>query len=218
MSIQVSLSWHSVHLNYINLEENNNFHYIMLTLISIALSALSLLAVSANGPNVIDKLNKVKDFDEKNWFLENIPFIELPDKNIEDVYYYRWSSHKRHLRYLLVGTGYVVTEFVLDVGWQNKLAFLNDAAGHQIYESRWLRDQRYVKVNQRCKMYTDQTWRRGYSQNTPPKKFFFEKYPLASRPADPPIFRVFWKIFGVFSRIFGDFRVFSGLIMIKNRI
>ena len=113
---------------------------------SLCICLFVLSSVSANGPNVIDKLNKIKDFDEKNWFLENIPFIELPDKNIEDVYYYRWSSHKRHLRYLKVGTGYVVTEFVYDVNYQSKLGVINGAAGHQIYESRWLRNDKYVKV------------------------------------------------------------------------
>ncbi|CAG2168070.1 unnamed protein product [Oppiella nova] len=52
-----------------------------------------------------DKTSKVKDFAEHQWFVRNIPFIEIPDKHIEDVYYYRWSSLKRHLRYTITGTG-----------------------------------------------------------------------------------------------------------------
>ena len=115
-----------------------------LTLFCLLLFGISL--VFAAQPNVIDKQAKIKEYDEKSWFLKNIPFIELPDKNIEDVYYYRWSSHKRHLRYSIAGTGYVVTEFVHDVGYGTKFGEINAAAGHQIYESRWLRDQRYVKV------------------------------------------------------------------------
>jgi hypothetical protein len=94
----------------------------------------------------VDKDSKLVGFAEKQWFKNNIPFIEVPDKNIEDVYYYRWASHKRHLRYLHPGVGYSVTEFVNDVGWQNKFGTINDAAGHHIYESRWLRNQQYVKV------------------------------------------------------------------------
>ena len=53
--------------------------------------------------NFIDKQSKIKQFAESQWFINNIPFIEIPDKNIEDVYYYRWSSHKRHLRYTTLG-------------------------------------------------------------------------------------------------------------------
>ncbi|CAG2115456.1 unnamed protein product, partial [Medioppia subpectinata] len=76
---------------------------------------------------------------------ENIPFIDIPDKHIEDVYYYRWSSLKRHLRYLTVGTGYMITEFVHDVGYSAKFGVINAAGGHHIYEARWLRDTSLVK-------------------------------------------------------------------------
>ncbi|CAG2177037.1 unnamed protein product, partial [Oppiella nova] len=93
----------------------------------------------------IDKTSKVKDFAEHQWFVRNIPFIEIPDKHIEDVYYYRWSSLKRHLRYTITGTGYMITEFVNDIGYANKFGVINAAGGHQIYEARWLRDTRYAK-------------------------------------------------------------------------
>ena len=101
----------------------------------------------------INKNSKVQEYAEKEWFLANIPFVELPDKNIEEVYYYRWSSHKRHLRYTAVGSGFAVTEFVNDVGYGKKFGEINAAAGHQIHESRWLRNQRYVKVNYLPKIY-----------------------------------------------------------------
>ncbi|XP_054152490.1 beta-L-arabinobiosidase-like [Oppia nitens] len=107
---------------------------------------ISLYALNNNNNNnFIDRSSKVSQFAEKQWFLDNIPFIDIPDKNIEDVYYYRWSSHKRHLRYIIGGTGYMTTEFVNDVGYSQKFGVINAAGGHQIYESRWLRDTRYVK-------------------------------------------------------------------------
>ena len=106
-----------------------------------------ILAISnAQNINLIDKNSKIKNFTEKNWFLENIPFIEIPDKVIEDVYYYRWSSHKRHLVYISPGTGYIATEFTNDPGYW-RFGFIRAAAAHQMYESRWLRNQRYVKVS-----------------------------------------------------------------------
>lgn len=93
----------------------------------------------------IDKDSKLKGFAEPQWFKDNIPFVELPNQQIEDVYYYRWGSHKRHLRYTVPGVGYSVTEFIHKVGYSQKFDSINAAAGHHIYESRWLRDPRYAE-------------------------------------------------------------------------
>ena len=116
----------------------------LIILLSCLVSCLYALNVEKN--EFIDKTSKVKGFAEHQWFVRNIPFIEIPDKHIEDVYYYRWSSLKRHLRYTTIGTGYMVTEFVTDPGYAQKFGVINAAGGHQIYETRWLRDTRYAKV------------------------------------------------------------------------
>jgi len=78
-----------------------------------------------------------------DWYKANIPFLDLPDKQIQEVYYYRWSVVKRNLRNT-GKDGYISTEFIPPVGWGNIFNSLNDAAGHHIYEDRWLRDQRYM--------------------------------------------------------------------------
>ena len=96
---------------------------------------------------LIDRDSKVKGFFESGWFLENIPFIDLPDDEIEEIYYYRWATHKRHLRYNGPGSGYTVTEFVHPVSYSGKFDTISDAAGHHIYESRWLKDNRYNQVS-----------------------------------------------------------------------
>lgn len=98
--------------------------------------------------NFVDKDSKLRGFFEPQWFKENIPFVEFPDKAIEDVYYYRWSSLKRHLRYTVPGAGYIITEFVHKVGYSQKFDTISAAAGHHIYEARWLRNTRYVQVSQ----------------------------------------------------------------------
>ncbi len=117
-------------------------------LLFLSLILFSLLNVSySQVTNFVDKDSKLVGFAEKQWFRDNIPFVEVPDKNIEDVYYYRWASHKRHLRYIHPGIGYSVTEFVHDVGYGSKFGVINAAGGHQIYESRWLRNQKYAKVS-----------------------------------------------------------------------
>ena len=78
-----------------------------------------------------------------DWYKANIPFLDVPDKAIQAVYYYRWSVVKRNLRNT-GADGYISTEFIPPVGWGNLFNSLNDAAGHHIYEDRWLRDQRYM--------------------------------------------------------------------------
>ncbi|MEO8777147.1 MAG: discoidin domain-containing protein [Rhodanobacter sp.] len=78
-----------------------------------------------------------------DWYKANIPFLDVPDKTIEAVYYYRWSVVKRNLRNT-GKDGYISTEFIPPVGWGNIFNSLNDASGHHIHEDRWLRDQRYM--------------------------------------------------------------------------
>lgn len=109
--------------------------------------AIALCAglVSAQTTNFINKDSKLEGLAEPQWYKENIPFIDIPDREIEEVYYYRWSSHKRHVRYSTPGAGYTVTEFVHKVGYSQKFDTINAAAGHHIYESRWLRNPRYVE-------------------------------------------------------------------------
>lgn len=78
------------------------------------------------------------------WYVENIPFFECSDKQLEDVYYYRWKMYKAHIR----STGdneYVITEFINHVSWDREpFCTINAAAMHHIYEGRWLRDDRYM--------------------------------------------------------------------------
>ena len=78
------------------------------------------------------------------WFEANIPFFECSDRQIEDIYYYRWKLYKAHIRNL-GEKGFLITEFLDDVGWQKQpYAMLNDATGFHIYEGRWLRDRRIL--------------------------------------------------------------------------
>jgi hypothetical protein len=51
--------------------------------------------------------------------LNNIPFFECSDKQIEQVYYYRWKLYKAHIRH--VGdNSYVITEFINHVPWDRE--------------------------------------------------------------------------------------------------
>ena len=81
---------------------------------------------------------------DTSWFLNYIPFFECSDKQIEDVYYYRWKLYKAHIRN--VGTNeYVITEFINDMSWDiDPYSTINAATMHHIYEGRWLKDNRYM--------------------------------------------------------------------------
>lgn len=82
--------------------------------------------------------------DDAAWYIDNIPFFECSDKQIEDVYYYRWKLFKAHIR----NTGpdnFVITEFINHVPWdRDPYCSINAASMHHIYEGRWLADGRYI--------------------------------------------------------------------------
>jgi len=78
------------------------------------------------------------------WYLKNIPFFEIDNPEIQQIYYYRWKLYRAHLRDL-GERGYIVTEFLDDVNWdKHPYASLNDATGFHIYDGRWLKDDRYI--------------------------------------------------------------------------
>jgi hypothetical protein len=77
------------------------------------------------------------------WFTQNIPWLDVPDKELEEVYYFRWYSFQKHLKQ--TPYGFVIDEFLDDVPWAGNLNTINAAAGHHIREARWLIDPRYVE-------------------------------------------------------------------------
>ena len=81
---------------------------------------------------------------DASWYLDNIPFFECSDQQIEQVYYYRWKMYKAHIR--RVGDNkYVITEFINHVAWDREpYCTINAASMHHIYEGRWLKDNRYI--------------------------------------------------------------------------
>src|SRR6478672_1845035 len=90
------------------------------------------------------KLAKEYYQEDAQWYLDNIPFFECSDKQMEQVYYYRWKLYKAHIRH--VGdNSYVITEFINHVPWdRDPYCKINAASMHHIYEGRWLRDNRYM--------------------------------------------------------------------------
>lgn len=96
-------------------------------------------------PGILDKTALLGSIEDPDWFRANIPFLEVPDRQIQDVYYYRWAAYKEHLVYTGPEYGWLSNEFLSPAAYGAPYGGISAAAGHQITEGRWLRDQRYVK-------------------------------------------------------------------------
>ena len=101
--------------------------------------------------NYVDRFNKndnelYKQFisnDESFEFLnKNIPMIDLPNKEIEETYYFRWWTYRKHIKN--TEDGFVITEFLPKVWWSKKHNSINCPAAHHIYEGRWLKNSKYI--------------------------------------------------------------------------
>jgi len=77
-------------------------------------------------------------------FLENnIPYFQCPDKELEEIYYFRWWTYRKHIKKTPVG--FVITEFLPDVSWSGKYNTISCPAGHHFYEGRWLHNPEFLK-------------------------------------------------------------------------
>jgi len=79
------------------------------------------------------------------WYLENIPFLDIDDADIEKTYYYRWQLYRSHVREI-GPQGTDETEFLPDVPWaRHPYEDLNDSSSFHILEGRWLRNPAFVR-------------------------------------------------------------------------
>lgn len=119
------------------------------TAISFALCSLTILLVGCGDKShdsILDKAVLANQYyqEDAQWYLDNVPFFECSDKQVEQVYYYRWKLYKAHLRNVGVNS-FVTTEFINDVSWdRDSYSTINAATMHHIYEGRWLKDDRYM--------------------------------------------------------------------------
>jgi DUF1680 family protein len=72
----------------------------------------------------------------------NIPLLGCPDRDIEEIYYFRWWTYRKHIKD--TPDGFVIDEFRPKVSWGAKHNTISCAAGHHIYEGRWLHDPKNI--------------------------------------------------------------------------
>jgi hypothetical protein len=83
--------------------------------------------------------NAIPNSGSYEWMAAHIPLIDIPDKELEAVYYFRWWTYRKHIK--KVPTGFIISEFLPDVPWAGRYNSISCAAGHHLKEGRWLRDE-----------------------------------------------------------------------------
>ncbi len=72
------------------------------------------------------------------WFLDNIPFLEIDDPEIQQIYFYRWKLLRSHIREI-GPQGTTLLEFLDNVPWARQpFTDLNDSASFHLMEARWM--------------------------------------------------------------------------------
>lgn len=79
----------------------------------------------------------------KEFLSKNIPLFECPDKTLEEIYYYRWWTFRKHLT--STPDGFIITEFLPDVPWAGKYNGISCPAWFHFREGRWLHDSTFLK-------------------------------------------------------------------------
>ena len=91
--------------------------------------------------NADDTEHYVQDIPNANaedWLLENAPLIDIPDKELERIYYFRLWTFRKHIK--STPDGYVITEFLPTVPWGGRHNTIIAAAGHHLSEAKWLKN------------------------------------------------------------------------------
>jgi hypothetical protein len=73
------------------------------------------------------------------WMVANAPLFNCPDAQLEETYYFRWWTYRKHIEQTPVDR--VVTEFLHPVSHAGPYNTISCAYGHHLAEGRWLRDQ-----------------------------------------------------------------------------
>jgi hypothetical protein len=122
-----------------------------LFLLGSAYTAVAGVIDSSSFRALVDEFNRDDQNDVKTsipddqawaWMKDNIPRFDASDPELVRTYYFRWWSYRKHLK--KTPDGWVITEFLPDVPWAGKDNTISCAAGHHIYEGRWLRNPVYI--------------------------------------------------------------------------
>lgn len=86
--------------------------------------------------------NLIPNAESWDWMQNNVPLFECPDKEIEEIYYYRWWIYRKHIK--KTPSGYVITEFLPEVRHAKKYNTIAAASGLHVDEGKWLHNKEYI--------------------------------------------------------------------------
>jgi hypothetical protein len=89
-----------------------------------------------NGMEDENVTNLIPNAASWDWLQKEIPFFDCPDREVSEMYYFRWWSFRKHLEQ--TPGGFVFTEFL------TRQSPVSSALGHQLVEGRWLHDQQFL--------------------------------------------------------------------------
>lgn len=96
-----------------------------------------------NGMAKEEVVNYIPDARAWEWLRGNIPFFTCPDRDLEQIYYFRWWTYRKHIKQTPVG--FLITEFLKPVNHASEYNALSCALGHHIAEGRWLHDPQFIE-------------------------------------------------------------------------
>ena len=76
------------------------------------------------------------------WMEREIPLFECPDREMEEMYYFRWWTLRKHI--IRTDLGFAQTEFLVKRSYSDKHNLIACAVSHHIMESRWLHNHSYA--------------------------------------------------------------------------
>lgn len=95
-----------------------------------------------NGMAPEEVVSVIPDAQAFAWMKANVPLFTCPDRDIEEIYYFRWWTYRKNIKQTPLG--FIVTEFLKPVKHAAEFNALSCALGHHIAEGRWLHDTRYI--------------------------------------------------------------------------
>jgi len=87
-------------------------------------------------------VNHIPDAQAWTWMKLNVPLFTCPDRDIEQLYYFRWWTYRKHIKE--TPEGLIVTEFLKPVKHAAEYNALSCAFGHHVAEGRWAHDPRFL--------------------------------------------------------------------------
>lgn len=118
-----------------------------------------------------------------SWMEQNIPLFTCPQKNIEEIYYYRWWTFRKNIIKTPHGNAY--TEFMVPRSYADSFNLIACAIGHHLREGRWLHNSQYnedyVKVWYRGLQGGPMKKLHGFSSWTP--EAYYQHYLVTGRTA-----------------------------------